>query len=185
MRENRRTVSIQRRVVQTGFSLLELVVVIVIVALLSAILLARLLALQADAERVTMETVLGTLRSAIGMTVAESIVRHDLRRLQALAGGNPMDRLAEVPANYLGALTNPDPARLPDGHWYFDASARELVYIVRHKERFRGGDMNPPRARFAVRLVYADRNGNGRFDSSVDVAEGLRLVPIEPYQWIH
>lgn len=166
-----------------GFSLLELVVVVVIVALLASIVLARLLALQADAERVAMETVAGTLRSALGMTVAEAIVRQDLQRLRDLEGSNPMDRLAETPNNYLGALATPDPARLPDGHWYFDERARELVYLVRHKERFSGGDMNPPRARFAVRLVYADRNGNGRFDDGIDKIEGLRLSVVTAYKW--
>lgn len=176
--ENRRG-----RGLQSGFTLLELVVVVVIVATLVVIAIDRLLAIQADAEKITMESVAGTLRSALGITVAESIVRQDLRRLEALEGSNPMDRLAEIPRNYLGALDNPDPANLEDGNWYFDKRARELVYLVRFKSRFSGGTANPPRARFAVRLVYVDRNGNNRFDSGVDSVEGLRLAPLEPYTW--
>jgi prepilin-type N-terminal cleavage/methylation domain-containing protein len=168
-----------------GFSLLELVVVIIIVAFLAVIAIARLLAIQADAERVSMETVVGTLRSALGMTVAESIVRQDLRGLQTWEGGNPMERLAELPSNYLGAFDGPDPTSFEDGHWYFDKQTRELVYLVRNKEHFSGGTANPPRARFAIRLVYADKNRNGRFDSGVDSIEGLRLAPIEPYKWTH
>lgn len=167
-----------------GFSLLELVVVVVIVSLLVVIVIARLLALQVHAERVAMETVLGTLRSAIGMAVAESIVRRDLQGLQALEASNPMDRLAELPSNYLGELDDPDPDSLEDGHWYFDKAAGELVYLVRNKEYFSGGDANPPRARFAVRLVYRDNDGNGQFDSGVDSIEGLRLAPLEPYKWV-
>lgn len=157
--------------------------VIIIVSLLAVIALARLLAIQVDAERVAMETVAGTLRSALGMTVAESIVQQDLQRLQALEGSNPMERLAETPNNYLGPLDNPDPAKLPDGNWYFDKNAGELVYLVRNKDYFSGGDANPPRVRFTVRLVYADRNGNGGFDSSTDAVEGLRLSPRNTYRW--
>lgn len=166
-----------------GFSLLELVVVIIIVALLAVIAIARLLALQVEAERVAMETVAGTLRSALGMTVAEAIVRHDLHGLEAWEGGNPMERLAEAPTNYLGAFDDPDPTRLENGHWYFDKRVGELVYLVRNEEHFSGGAANPSRARFAVRLAYADRNGNGRYESGVDSVEGLRLAVIEPYQW--
>lgn len=167
-----------------GFTLLELTVVVVIVALLVVIAIERLLAIQADAERVMMETVVGTLRSALGMKVAESLVKHETAKLPLLEGSNPMDRLAELPPNYLGALDRPDPGTLEDGHWYFDISSRTLVYLVRHKARFEGGLADPPRARFKVQVVYADRNGNGRYDAGVDAVEGLRLAPVEPYRWV-
>jgi general secretion pathway protein G len=167
-----------------GFTLLELVVVIIIVSFLAVIAIAKLLAIQVDAERVSMETVLGTLRSAIGMAVAESIVRQDMRGLEALVGSNPMERLAETPHNYLGAIDHPNPEGFEDGNWYFDKGNGELVYLVRNREYFTGGAAEPIRARFAVQAVHRDRNGNNRFDSSIDTVEGLRLTPIEPYKWI-
>ncbi len=166
-----------------GFSLLELVVVIVIISFLLVIAISRLLALQVDAERVAMETVAGTLRSAIGIKVATNIVRQDIRGLGSLEGSNPMDRLAELPSNYLGELEGPDPKTLEDGNWYFDERGRTLVYLVRNKAFFQGGLPDPPRARFAIRLVYTDRNGNGRYDQGVDDVEGVRLAVLEPYQW--
>ncbi len=167
-----------------GFSLLELIIVIVIISLLLVVAISRLLALQVDAERVAMETVLGTLRSAIGIKVAEHIVRQDIKGLAVLENSNPMDRLAEPPANYLGALDHPDLKALADGHWYFDTRDRVLVYLVRNKSYFSGGLSDPPRARFAVRLVYTDRNGNGRYDREGDTIEGVRLAPVEPYSWV-
>ena len=167
-----------------GFTLLELVVVIIIVSFLAVIAIAKLLAIQVDAERVSMETVLGTLRSALGMAVAESIVRQDMRRLEALVGSNPMDRLAEPPHNYLGAIDHPNPEGFEDGNWYFDKDKRELVYLVRNKANFIGGVADPPQARFRIESAYRDRNGNKRFDSGIDTVEGLRLTPIEPYKWI-
>jgi general secretion pathway protein G len=166
-----------------GFSLLELVVVIVIISILLTVAVSRLLALQVDAERVAMETVAGTLRSAIGIKVAEHIVRHDVAGLKGLEGSNPMDRLAELPRNYLGELDGPDLSRLEDGNWYFDSRSRVLVYLVRNKGFFTSGLGDPPRAGFAIRLVYADRNGNGVFDQGVDSIEGLRLVAVSPYAW--
>jgi prepilin-type N-terminal cleavage/methylation domain-containing protein len=166
-----------------GFSLLELVIVIVMISVLLVLAISRLLAVQVDAERVTMETVAGTLRSAIGMKVAESIVKYQVPGLAKLAGSNPMDLLAEPPKNYLGELDGVDPATLQDGNWYFDKRTKTLDYLVKNKGFFTGGAPNPPRARFAVRLVYSDRNGNGAFDPGVDEVQGLRLSPVEPYSW--
>jgi prepilin-type N-terminal cleavage/methylation domain-containing protein len=181
----RRTVVQRRRTTANGgFTLLELTVVIIIVSFLAVIAIGKLLAVQVDAERVSMETVLGTLRSALGMAVAESIVRQDINGLVKLAGSNPMERLAETPHNYLGAIDQPNPAGYEDGNWYFDNDRRELVYLVRNQPYFSGGAVDPPRARFRVELVYSDRNGNNRFDSGVDSVEGLRLAPVEPYKWI-
>lgn len=166
-----------------GFSLLELVIVIVIISVLLVVAISRLLSIMVDAERVSMETVAGTLRSALGMKVAESIVRNRVPELRQLEGSNPMDRLAELPVNYLGVLRGADPAKLADGNWYFDADAGVLVYLVRHQGFFAGGAANPARARFAVRLVYTDRNGNGVYDPGVDAVEGLKLSPLEAYRW--
>lgn len=173
------------RVNARGFSLLELVVVIVIIALLAVIAIARLLAIQADAEKVAMETVAGTLRSALGIRVAASVARHELPQLAELEGTNPMRQLVEMPRNYLGELDKPDPAKLENGNWYFDTSEHVLVYLVRNGTHFEGGLSEPARVRFAVQLAYEDRNRNGRFDAGVDSIEGLRLAPIEPYRWVH
>ena len=167
----------------TGFSLLELVAVIVIISLLLVIAISRLLALQVDAERVAMQTVLGTLRSAIGMKVAETIVKDNVPGLGSLVGSNPMDRLAELPSNYLGELKDVDPAQQETGNWYFDSAAKTLVYLVRNKGHFTGGSPGKSRARFAIQLVFADRNSNGVFDRRVDSIQGLRLSALEPYRW--
>ncbi|MEK7206796.1 MAG: prepilin-type N-terminal cleavage/methylation domain-containing protein [Pseudomonadota bacterium] len=166
-----------------GFSLLELVVVIVIISILLTVAISRLLALQVDAERVAMETVAGTLRSAIGIKVAEHIVRQNIAGLKDLEGSNPMDRLAELPKNYLGELDGPDLSRLEDGNWYFDTRSRVLVYLVRNKGFFTSGLDDLPRAGFVIRLVYADRNSNGVFDPGVDSIEGLRLAAVASYAW--
>ncbi len=166
-----------------GFSLLELVIVIVIISVLLVLAISRLMALMVDAERVTMESVAGVLRSAIGMKVAQSIVKSKVSELPAFEGSNPMALLAETPPNYLGELDGADPARIEDGSWYYDKRDKTLVYLVRNKGFFIGGQPSPPGARFAVRLVYSDKNGNGVFDQGRDVIEGLRLSPVEKYSW--
>jgi len=157
--------------------------VVVIVSFLLVIAISRLLAVQAEAERVGMKSVLGTLRSAIGIKVATHFARSDMGSLWRSVGSNPMDQLSSLPKNYLGELDDADPAGLEDGHWYFDKRDGVLVYLVRHKAGFAGGLSDPPRARFAIELVYVDRNGNGHYDRHGDEVKGLRLSALEPYHW--
>lgn len=167
-----------------GFSLFELLVVIVIVSILMVIAISRLIALQVDAERVVMESTVGAIRSGLGIKVAESIVRQNIAGLPAYEASNPMNLLAEVPKNYLGEMEGIDPYSLEKGSWYFDLSTRTLVYLVDNTGYFSDGMDDPPRVRFKVRLVYADTNGNGVYDSGVDTIEGLRLAVLEPYKWV-
>lgn len=166
-----------------GFSLFELLVVVVIISILFVVAISRLISLQVDAERVVMESTVGAIRSGLGIKVAESIVRQNVAGLPAYEDRNPMNLLAEVPKNYLGELEGADLHSLEKGSWYFDLPSRTLVYLVDNTGYFSGGVDDPPRVRFKIRLVYTDANGNGAYDSGVDAIEGLRLATMEPYQW--
>jgi len=167
-----------------GFSLVELLVVIIIISILMVLAIQRLLALQVDAERVVMESTAGTIRGALGIKVAEKIARQRVNDLPAFEGSNPMNLLAEVPGNYLGEFDGAtDPYTLEKGSWYFDTTSRTLVYLVDNTGYFSGGVEDPLRARFKVRLVYTDANANGAFDPGIDSIEGLRFAAQEPYQW--
>ena len=156
-----------------GFSLLELTIVIAAIALLATLGLQRLWGLTVEAERVAMEQVLSGLRSAIGMNVANQLVRNDFQRLRALEAGNPMEQLAETPSNYLGALANPDPVQIEAGRWYFDSGNRTLVYRVRNAGSFISTLPGPARARFKLEVVYGEGGA----------PRGARLVAVESYAW--
>ena len=161
-----------------GFSLLELVVVICIISGLLVLAITKLWALQVEAEKVAMEQVLGNLRSAIGIKVADFLIRNDMAGVRSLTGSNPMDRLSEVPSNYRGALNGANPDTIAAGSWYFDTQAQALVYRVRNQDYFRGGLGKPARARFAIRVIYEER---GR---STNEIAGATLVSLEPYAWV-
>lgn len=166
---------------QGGFSYLELVIVILILALLLAVVANRFAGLPAKAERAAVESFIGTLRSAIGIKVAEYLAKGELKAIAALAGSNPVDRLAEVPQTYVGALRQGDPA-IQNGTWYFDVEDRHLVYHVKYAQGLRGTAGPLTRIRFVVEPVYEDRNGNGKFDQA-DMLAGVRLAPVERFVW--
>lgn len=167
---------------QTGLSVVELSIVLVLIAVLAGVALNRIWAIQADAERVGLEYFVGSLRSAVGIKVATLMVRDDLPGIATLADSNPMDLLSEVPGNYRGVQTGGKSAMVEGGEWYFDRSNRMLVYRVRNAQIFRGGFGPPAEARFLLVPVYEDRNRNGRFDAG-DAIQSVRLETVRPYQW--
>ncbi len=160
---------------ERGFTLLELVVVIAVIALLLTVAIGHLWVLQKEAEATAMEQVLGTLRSALGMKVASDLVNDDIADLRRLTGSNPMRELAQTPKNYLGVFDGVNPASIPGGHWYFDRHSRMLIYRVRNGDYFSGGLGSPARAGFTIRIAQAQHT-HGE-------AVGAMLVAVAPYRW--
>lgn len=169
---------------QRGFSTLELVIVIVLISLLIVIAVDRLLSLRVDAERVAVEQLAGTVRSAMGINVAATVARDGgLQNISALHRSNPMDMLAETPGTYLGELDNVDPEKIEPGSWYFDKKKRMLIYRVINSGYLETKLQGPARIRFQLQLVYTDNNRNRRYDVGRDAIHGLRLQAVEPYKW--
>jgi prepilin-type N-terminal cleavage/methylation domain-containing protein len=168
-----------------GFSLLELLIVIVIVSVLLVVAVDKLLALRFEAERSAVQTVIGALRSALYIEFAGAAARGELKRIESARGGNPMGYLSEKPDGYAGEFYGPDPAVFEPGTWYFDMRDRVLVYVVRFPQQFVSSLAGPPRLRLAVEPDYDDLDRNGRFDPGRDPVRGLKLVPREPYYWKH
>lgn len=168
---------------ERGFSLLELVLVIVIISLLATAAIERLLRVRFEAERATVQSVLGAMRSALYIEFAGAAARGQLPRMELMQGANPMLRLAEKPESYAGEFFGADPTAFEPGTWYFDTQARALVYIVRFPERFESALPGPKRLRVAIEPDYDDLDRNGRFDPGRDPLRGLKLVPLEAYSW--
>ena len=167
-----------------GFSLLELLIVIVVISVLTVVAIDRLLRLRFEAERVMVDSMLSGLRSALYIEFAGAAARGKPDALAARAGDiNPMRLLAERPDTYAGEYAAADPGSVAPGSWYFDTRERHLVYVPRFPEQFVTALPGPARARFRVEADYDDLDRNGRFDLGRDSARGLRLVPVEPYSW--
>jgi len=158
-------------------------VVICLIAVLFTVAANRLWQLQVAAEQAALDTMLGNLRSALGMKVAMLVVKGDTTGLRALQGSNPMTLMAQTPDSYLGERTAADPASIARGSWYFHTGSKMLVYRVKNEGYFQGGAPGAHQARFAVQVMYQDRNRNGRFDSGQDFIYGVRLAAVEPYTW--
>ena len=165
-----------------GFTLLELLVVILVVGLLSGVLLERLWFYQEQAEKAAMQQMVGNLRSALHLQIADRLLK-GRQNLAGLAKDNPMDWLMQPPANYLGERFGPEPGTVAGGNWYFDLRDKTLVYVVARSAHFAANPSGRKQVRYQVRPV-ASRSAQANLDSADKPAiEGVILVLVEPYQW--
>lgn len=169
---------------QSGFTLFELIIVIVLVGLLFLIATWRLLPLRGDAEAAHVATTIGTLRSALGLEVTERIVDDSLASAAALDGANPMVLLAGTPRNYIGEVGSAAAAEISPGDWYHARDSRQLRYRVRLPRYLADPPAGKPvELAWQVRLRYVDQDNNGEYDPRVDSLRGIALEALDNPGW--
>ncbi len=166
---------------QQGFTLLELVIVIIIISFLMTLGFDRLAKLQVQAERASMQQIIGHLQSAISLTISEHIAKDNIAGLRRYIETNPMGLLAETPVNYLGSYSEP-PSNEAKPYWWYHARTRTLYYHASNVEYFDSDNSKRGVAKFKILAVYDDINGNAQFDQG-DSFRGLRLTPLTQYHW--
>ena len=158
-----------------GFSLLELVVSLTLVAVLVGVFLERALYYREIAEKSAMERVALDLRSSVNLRVAELVLANRFAELPMLAAQNPMDLLARTPQNYLGVLAGAGTQEVVRGNWYFDSTSREVVYYVDSGRYFAPDEQGRMRVAWRVKLV----EGVG----GAAAPQWARLELAQPYRW--
>ncbi|NHZ80341.1 hypothetical protein F2P44_13815 [Massilia sp. CCM 8695] len=126
----------------SGFSLLEMAVCTVVIALLTGVLLQRLLYYREQAELAAVEQLAGVLRTALLLKTGQLQARGKEAEIPSLIGKNPIDWLTEKPRNYAGEYFAPTPAQVAPGHWYFDLKTKTLVYLISKEKKFPQGTAN-------------------------------------------
>ena len=155
---------------QRGFTLFELAVAVSVIAVLAVVLLGRLEVVQQEAERVAVQQTLLALRAGLRMQVLELYASDRQNQVPALAGQNPIDWLAEKPANYLGAYMAPEMEKLPPSHWFFNRSNAELVYILNRGNTFNGYHSELLRFKVSLRQASVTRTQPSRPLDAPEVA---------------
>ena len=167
---------------QQGFTMLELVVVIIIISVIGVVAVNRFWQWSVVAERASLQTVVGAIRTALGLETARLALRQQLSKLPNTVNTNPMKLLAQAPDSYIGEVEN-DEQPVQAGSWYFDTNEKLLVYRPKYTDGFSTQLEGTPRVRYRIKLVYTDNNRNRRFDRGIDDIGGLDLVPAETYVW--
>jgi general secretion pathway protein G len=136
-----------------GFTLIELVIVICVVALLFGIALDRLLRYQELGERAALQQNVAAINSALALRFAAYVVMGTPQRIAEEVGRNPVNLLARPPQNYLGEVTSTAPESFSRPCWYFDAAARDLVYLPARRRYWSGSSGAPDAIRFRVEMT--------------------------------
>lgn len=155
-----------------GFSLFELAVTVSIIGVLASVLLSRVLWYREEAEKAAMENVVGVLRSALSMKAGQLIAQGKQQDLSKLLTINPMDLLAQKPANYIGEADSPQNGKISRGNWFFDRKKLLLVYIAGTGATFQTSE--PQRFYYQIQLL---KNTDGA--SGLDHADTSESTSIE------
>lgn len=184
-----------------GFSLFELVVFIICVAIIYAYAANRFAAFPGQAERANFLAVTTQLQSAMNLELNYGIRLRGINTPELFAGTNPMDFMLEPPHNYLGAFDYVDPARVERRSWYFDLSRDQLVYLVNDTDgvflEINGNLVPTDEIRFHIVPEYQQIDTATGLPSTVLESRGLptesrslerklqgmAMKPAIPYQW--
>jgi prepilin-type N-terminal cleavage/methylation domain-containing protein len=96
-----------------GFTLIELVLVIIIAGVLVAVALARYTSLAKDAERAVVEITISNLSEVLSIYTAQQLTSH-----QTITVLNPLTGLSNM-SNYAGAFGDIDGTNCPAGYWAY------------------------------------------------------------------
>ncbi|MBN2644959.1 MAG: prepilin-type N-terminal cleavage/methylation domain-containing protein [Desulfuromonadaceae bacterium] len=167
---------------QKGFTLIELVVVLVVLSLLAAVAVPKFIEVTKQAEASSVKGVLGNLRSALSLRMAQGIINGDDMAKWAYDGTVEADRLypmqdllIEKPEAYLGVVSN----STDRGAWFDDAENHELVYVFKNDDVLSGGSGTSPRT-LRFHIVRVDEDG---VVSGAGETAGLVLSPVSTYSW--
>ena len=162
-----------------GFSLLELVGAIAIVAVFAGVLLQRLLYVQEQAEMTAMHLTVAHIRTGLRYKIGDFLIRDRVSEIATLADENPINWLDRQPDNYFGEFQGLPQGDLR-GKWYFDRSRRELVYTINNRRHFLPARDNDYTLRW-----HADRvRGTVQAGSvGADNQQWVALVPVAGGRW--
>lgn len=138
---------------QAGFTLFELLGIILLVSVLSLLLYDRFLGYQALAEKTVMEMTVINMRSGLQWRVGELMIEGRADKMASLLDENPIKWLVAPPPNYIGAFQNPEQHPIPGNAWYFDTRRHELIYRQGRDSIFTADPGHAMRLRFRVTAV--------------------------------
>jgi prepilin-type N-terminal cleavage/methylation domain-containing protein len=106
-----------------GFTLIELVIIIVVLGILAAVAIPKFLNVTKEAEKSSLANMVSSLESAISVYTAKQIINSG-----SITVHNPFDDLSNVPSNYNGVNDPVTPANTPDGTWSWRTSGNWIMY---------------------------------------------------------
>ena len=128
----------QQRRGQSGFTLFEFAVVVIIFGILVTVILERMAYYQYESEKAQVGLLLKNMRSALTGRQLEALMPSANFKLPELDGINPITLLQRKPDDYFGEVDKVSVESVPPGHWYFERDSRRVAYVFSGKKSFLG-----------------------------------------------
>jgi len=154
---------------QKGFTLIELVIVIVILGILAAVGIPKFLELRDEAEKASVDQMIGSLESALTIYASKQYVNGN-----SISVVNPFDELSNIPTNYNGVNDPVNPTNTPQGTWSFRTSGNWIMYHP--KKPITGGWLNGG-VRFIIYQIQP------AVDGTDTVGIRVTTTPAYEYSW--
>lgn len=161
----------------SGFSLLELVISLFIIALLMAFAYQRLERMAEDVERVSFEGALNKIQAQITLKTAEWYAVGKPQKRVKLEQINPMSLVETKPDNYGGELKFEELADKPGQYWYFVTDRSWLAYKVLRNENLKNNFKQQALIPYRLRVSFAGR------DQDQGLVLDLRLESVQSFKW--
>ncbi len=107
----------------SGFTLIELVVVIVVLGILAAVAIPKLFSVTTEAEEAAVANMVGNLESAMSVYASKQFMDG-----QSMVVHNPFDDLSNTPSSYVGLNDPVNPTNTPNGKWSWRTTGGYIMY---------------------------------------------------------
>ncbi|WP_028470099.1 type II secretion system protein [Neptunomonas japonica] len=162
---------------QKGFTLLELVISVLVIAILYGVLSTRLGRVAESAERAAVYGVLGQVRQQLNLRLAKFYIDGSSDKAKALINENPFSWISPPPSQYAGEVSDATEV-LIKGRWYFDRVTKQLIYRVKRNNNIKieGGEQR--NLRFVLKL-----NGKAADTQQKSAVYSIKIQAVKPFVW--
>ncbi len=162
---------------QGGFSMLELVIVIVIVVSLAAFSYTKLAEMTESVERTDFVRTMNRIQAQLTLKIADWYASGEIVSRNWVEKSNPMQLIEVLPENYAGEFSSADLKHCTVSKWCYLTDKHWLVYRVKYhaelSNRFEHKDL------LVLKTIVTFTENGGESG----LATALTLKPVYSFQW--